>query len=49
MKRGHKTGSPGVINNTYDFTIGGKPNCDQIKVTCDYFGGTVDYVKITKG
>lgn len=47
--RGKKTGSPGVIDNTYPVTIGGKPNCDQIKVTCDYFGGTVDYLKITKG
>jgi hypothetical protein len=44
----HK-GDPGNIDNSFPLTIGGKPSCDQIKVTCDYFGGTVDYVRITKG
>jgi hypothetical protein len=42
-------GDPGNLDNSFPITIGGKPDCDQVKVTCDYFGGTVDYVTITKG
>jgi hypothetical protein len=49
VRRDHKSGSIGTLSNAYDWTVGGKSNCDQIKVTCDYFGGTVDYVKLTKG
>jgi hypothetical protein len=49
VKRGSTSGPIGNLTNTYPLTIGGKPNCDQVKVTCDYFGGSVDYVKITKG
>ena len=44
-----KNGSTGVINNKIPLTIGGKINCDQIKVTCDYFTGMIDYVKFTRG
>ena len=29
-------------------TIGGKIDCDQITVTCDYFSGQIDFIKITK-
>lgn len=47
--RGHKLGSPGYLNNSYPLTIAGKPNCNQTTVTCDYFPGSIDYVKITKG
>ena len=43
------TGRTGTIDNTFDMTIGGKSNCDMVKVECDYFGGTIDYVEITKG
>ena len=39
----HATGN---IANTWPLVIGGKYKCDQIKVTCDYFAGQVDYVKI---
>lgn len=46
---GRKRGSTGPIDNTLPLTIGGKPNCDQITITCDYFGGDVDYVHIEKG
>jgi Laminin G domain len=49
VKRATKTGPMGNVNNTFPLTIGGKPKCDQVTVTCDYFGGVVDYVKITKG
>jgi hypothetical protein len=44
-----KNGSTGVINNTSPFTIGGKLNCDQVKTTCDYYSGDIDYVRITTG
>ena len=47
--RAHKDGSTGPINNTYPWTVGGKLNCDQIKVTCDYFSGDIDYIRITRG
>jgi hypothetical protein len=49
VKQGRKNGPMGTVNNTFPMSIGGKPQCDQVKVTCDYFGGDVDYVKITKG
>lgn len=42
-------GATGTINNKKPLTIGGKPDCDQIKVTCDYFVGDIDYVYFQKG
>jgi len=39
----------GPIDNTLPFVIGGKSNCDQVSVTCDYFTGAVDWVKIARG
>jgi len=44
-----KNGSTGPINNSSDMTIGGKNNCDQVKVTCDYFSGDMDYVRVSHG
>lgn len=44
-----KNGNTGNINNTIPMTIGGKINCNQTTITCDYFTGMIDYVKITKG
>ena len=38
----------GDINNAAPLTIGGKANCDQIEVTCDYFDGDVDAVRIER-
>ncbi len=46
---GRKNGVSGDIDNTYPMSVGGKPSCDQVKVTCDYFAGDVDYVRLTKG
>lgn len=43
------SGVVGEIDNTFPMTIGGKSDCDMVKVQCDYFGGVIDYVKITKG
>jgi PKD repeat protein len=39
----------GPIDNAKPFVIGGKTACDQVKVTCDYYTGLVDWVKITRG
>lgn len=47
--RNKKNGTVGTLDNTFPMTVGGKIECDQIDVTCDYFSGQVDYVKITKG
>jgi hypothetical protein len=40
--------SLGEIANTKDFSIGGKQDCDQVSVTCDYFTGQIDYVTIER-
>jgi len=32
--------------NTRPVTIAGKGNCDQVEITCDYFSGDIDYVRI---
>lgn len=37
----------GPINNNYPLTVGGKINCDQVLITCDYFTGHIDYLKLT--
>jgi len=41
-----KTGATGNISNTWPLTIAGKPRCDQVQVTCDYWVGSIDYVLI---
>ena len=45
--RNKKNGTTGNIDNKKSVTIGGKIECDQIAVTCDYFSGQIDYVKIS--
>ncbi|HYX86613.1 MAG TPA: LamG-like jellyroll fold domain-containing protein [Gaiellales bacterium] len=40
-------GSTATISNTRPLTIAGKLNCDQVTVTCDYFTGDIDYIKIS--
>ncbi len=42
-------GNTGSIDNRLPMTVGGKLFCDQITVTCDYYSGEIDYVKITRG
>jgi hypothetical protein len=42
----HATGN---IANNVPLTIAGKVNCDQVTITCDYFAGDIDYVRIEKG
>jgi hypothetical protein len=48
-KTTHKAGQTGNISNTVPLTIGGKTNCDQITVTCDFFNGDIDRVEIDAG
>jgi hypothetical protein len=48
LRKSHQ-GSVGTIDNALPMTIGGKPDCDMVHVECDYFGGTIDYLEITKG
>jgi Concanavalin A-like lectin/glucanases superfamily len=42
------TGRTGYINNAKPFTIGGKLDCDQTKVECDYYSGGIGYVRVSK-
>lgn len=39
----------GPIDNAQPFVIGGKTRCDQVKVTCDYYTGDIDWVRIYRG
>jgi hypothetical protein len=42
-------GPTGTISNNKPLSIGGKYECNQTTITCDYFQGDIDYVKIEKG
>lgn len=39
-------GNIGTISNTFPLVIGGKVQCNQVSVTCDYFAGNIDWVKL---
>jgi concanavalin A-like lectin/glucanase superfamily protein len=41
-----KLGATGTISNAWPLSIGGKTNCDQVQVGCDYFAGDLDWVRI---
>ena len=43
---GRNRHATGTIANTRPLTIAGKGNCDQVEITCDYFSGDIDYVRI---
>ena len=43
---GRNRNTTGTISNTRPLTIAGKGNCDQVTITCDYFSGDLDYVRI---
>jgi hypothetical protein len=43
------SGWSGNISNNVPLTIGGKLNCDQNRITCDYFTGNIDFVRIETG
>lgn len=42
-------GATGTISNKVPMTIGGKVNCDQVKVTCDFFTGDIDRIEVKAG
>jgi hypothetical protein len=42
-------GATGTISNNVAMTIGGKTNCDQVNVTCDFFSGDIDRVAVSAG
>ncbi len=39
----------GPISNTWPLSIAGKWNCNQDTVTCDYFAGDIDWIRIEVG
>jgi Concanavalin A-like lectin/glucanases superfamily len=39
-------GQSGNISNSVPLTIGGKTNCDQVTITCDFFSGDIDRVEL---
>ena len=43
------SGPTGTIANDKNLSIGGKSVCDQVVVTCDYFVGDIDYIRLEKG
>jgi len=44
-----RPGWTGAIDNTWPVAIGGKTQCNQVKVGCDYFAGDIDYVALDAG
>lgn len=41
-----RSGRTGRIANSWPVAIGGKTRCDQVKVSCDYYVGDLDWVRI---
>jgi hypothetical protein len=41
-----RSGWTGRVVNSWPVSIGGKTDCDQIDVGCDYYAGDIDYVQI---
>jgi hypothetical protein len=46
---GQSNHTTGTLDNSMPWTIGGKARCNGITVTCDYFAGDVDYLRLTQG
>jgi hypothetical protein len=42
----HRSGWTGRIANSWPLSIGGKTDCDQIDVGCDYYAGDIDYLEV---
>lgn len=49
VRQSRLNGSTGSIANTWGLTLGGKGDCDGVEVTCDYFVGDIDWVRVQKG
>ncbi|WP_426501944.1 LamG domain-containing protein [Dactylosporangium sp. McL0621] len=41
-----RSGRTGYIANSWPLSVGGKTNCDQVDVGCDYYAGDLDYVEL---
>ncbi|WP_127506908.1 laminin G domain-containing protein [Actinoplanes solisilvae] len=41
-----REGWTGPIDNSWPVAIGGKTDCDQVDVGCDYFHGDIDYIAV---
>ncbi|MFC4071157.1 laminin G domain-containing protein [Actinoplanes subglobosus] len=41
-----RDGWTGTIDNDWPVTIGGKLDCDQVEVGCDYYAGDLDWITI---
>jgi hypothetical protein len=39
----------GTLDNRSNLTIGGKGNCDNVTISCDYYVGEIDYIRIERG
>jgi hypothetical protein len=44
-----RSGWTGRVSNSWPLSIGGKTDCDQIDVGCDYYAGDIDWVQIDAG
>jgi hypothetical protein len=42
----YRSGWTGRIDNSWPLSIGGKTDCDQVEVGCDYYAGDIDYAEI---
>jgi len=42
-------GATGNISNSVPLSIAGKTHCDQVTITCDYWVGEMDWVRIDAG
>jgi hypothetical protein len=49
VRKGRSTKHTGNLDNKFPWTLGGKSVCNGQPVTCDYFSGDIDYVRVTKG
>lgn len=49
VRTGHSRHKTGTMNNKKPWSLGGKANCNGKPITCDYFNGDVDYVRMWKG
>lgn len=45
---GTNRGGTGTMANKEPVYIGGKGYCNQVTITCDYFGGEIDWVRIER-
>lgn len=49
VRTSRANGLSGNISNTKILAVGGKAVCDGVTVTCDYFVGDIDYLRLEKG